>query len=593
MGAGGLVIQEAAVCDGDLAGGGIDVEPAACVVGEGVACAVGGIGVCDGDRSDAGAGGAVLGDGVAGQIQVGGSFVDVADGDCEGLGVAVAGAVGDLDGDVVGAGGLVVEQRAVCDGDLTGRGVDGEPAAGVVGEGIAGAVGGIGVRDGDRTDAGAIGAVLGDGVACQVEVGGCFVDVADGDCEGLGIAVAGAVGDLDRDVVAARGLMVQEAAVRDGDLTGGGVDVEPAACVVGEGIAGAVGGVGVRDGDRSDAAAVGAVLGDGVADQVEVGGRLVDVVDGDCEGLGVAVAGAVGDLDGDVVAARGLVVQEAAVCDGDLAGAAVDVEPAACVVGDVADGDCEGLGVAVAGAVGDLDGDVVAARGLMVQEAAVCDGDLARGGVDVEPAACVVGEGVAGAVGGIGVRDGDRSDAGAVGAVLGDGVAGEVEVGGSFVDVVDGDCEGLGVAVAGSVGDLDRDVVGAGGFVVEQRAVCDGDLTGGGIDVEPAACVVGEGIACAVGGIGVRDGDRADAGAVGAVLGDGVADQVEVGGGLVDVADGDCEGLGVAVAGAVGDLDGDVVEPAASWSRRLPSATVISPVEALMLNLPPASSVRA
>ena len=199
------------------------------------------------------------------------------------------------------------------------------------------------------------------------------------------------------------------------------------------------------------------------------------------------------------------------------------------------------------------------AGGFVVEQRAVRDGDLAGGGVDVEPAACVVGEGIAGAVGGVGVRDGDRSDAAAVGAVLGDGVADQVEVGGRLVDVVDGDCEGLGVAVAGAVGDLDRDVVGACGFVVEQRAVCDGDLAGGGIDVEPAACVVGEDIACAVGGIGVRDGDRADAGAVGAVLGDRVADQVEVGGGLVDVADGDCEGLGVAVAGAVGDLDRDVV----------------------------------
>ena len=156
------------------------------------------------------AGGAVLGDGVAGEVEVGWGFVDVADSDCEGLGVAVAGTVGDLDRDVVGAGGFVVEQRAVRDGDLAGGGVDGEPAAGVVGEGIACAVGGIGVGDGDRADAGAIGAVLGDRVADQVEIGGGFVDVADGDCEGLGVAVAGAVGDLDRDVVAARGFMVEQ-----------------------------------------------------------------------------------------------------------------------------------------------------------------------------------------------------------------------------------------------------------------------------------------------------------------------------------------------------------------------------------------------
>ena len=126
--------------------------------------------------------------------------------------------------------------------------------------------------------------------------------------------------------------VVELGAVGDGDLAGAAVDREAAARVVGEGVARAVAGVGIGDGDRADGGAVGAVLIHRVPGKGQVGRRLVHIVDGDREGLGVGVAGAVGDLDGDAVAACGLVVQQGAVGDGDLAGAAVDGEAAARVV---------------------------------------------------------------------------------------------------------------------------------------------------------------------------------------------------------------------------------------------------------------------
>ena len=172
------------------------------------------------------------------------------------------------------ARGLVVEQRAVGDGDLAGGAVDGEAAARVVGQGVAGTVAGVGIGDGDRADRGAVGAVLVDAVAGEGQVGGRLVDVADGDREGLGVGVAGAVGDLDGDAVAACGLVVEQGAVGDGDLAGAAVDGEPAAGIVGESVARAVAGIRIGDRDRADGGAVGAVLVTAVAGEGQVGGRL-------------------------------------------------------------------------------------------------------------------------------------------------------------------------------------------------------------------------------------------------------------------------------------------------------------------------------
>ena len=337
--AGSFVVQQGAIRDGDLAVGGVDGEPAAGIVGQGVGHAIAGIGIdTDGDIDDRAIGRVLVDRGP--EEDVGGRFVHIADGDREGFGVGVAGAVGDLDGDAVAARGLVVEQGAVGDGDLAGGAVDGEAAAGVVGQGVAGAVAGVGIGDGDRADGGAVGAVLVDRVPGEGQVGGGLVHIADGDGEGLGVGVAGAVGDFDGDAVAARGLVVEQGAVCDGDLAGAAVDGEPAAGIVGESVARAVAGVGIGDRDRAHGGAVGAVLVHRIAGEGQVGGRLVDIADGDREGLGVGVAGTVGDLDGDAVAACGLVVELGAVCDGDLAGGAVDGEAAAGIVGERVAGSC-------------------------------------------------------------------------------------------------------------------------------------------------------------------------------------------------------------------------------------------------------------
>ena len=176
--------------------------------------------------------------------------------------------------------GLVVELGAVCDGDLAGAAVDGEPAAGIVGERVARAVAGIGIGDRDRAHGGAVGAILVDAVAGEGQVGGRLVDVVDGDGEGLGVGEAAAVGDPHGDVVAAGSFVVQQGAIRDGDLAVGAVDDEPAAGIVDQSVGHAVAGIGVdADGDIDDRA-VGCVFVDGGPEE-DVGGSFVDVADGD------------------------------------------------------------------------------------------------------------------------------------------------------------------------------------------------------------------------------------------------------------------------------------------------------------------------
>ena len=197
---------------------------------------------------------------VAGQGQVGRRLVDVADVDREGLGVGQAAGIGDPNRDVVGGGALEVEQGAVGDGDLAGGAVDGEAPAGVVRQGIGGAVAGIRVRGRDRADRGAVGGVLVNGVGREVEIGRRLVLVPHADREGLRIGQAAAVGDPHRDVVAGRVFEVQQRTVGDRDLTAGGVDGEAPAGIVRQGVGRAVARVRIGRGNGSDRGAVGGVL---------------------------------------------------------------------------------------------------------------------------------------------------------------------------------------------------------------------------------------------------------------------------------------------------------------------------------------------
>ena len=596
-----LEIQQRAVGDRDLTRGSVDGETPAGIVCQGVGGAVASVRIGRRDRADRGPIGGVLVHRVAGQGQVRGSLVDVPHVDREGLGVGVAAAIGDPDRDVVGSRALEVQEAAVRHGDLARGAVDGEAPAGVVGQREAGAVAGVRIGGRHRADRGAVGGVLVHRVAGQVQVGRRLVLVADADREGLAIGQAAAVRHQDRHVVAGGALAVQQRAVRDRDGARGGVNREAAAGIVRQGVAGRVAGVRIRRRDIADDRAVGGVLGDKAGGEVEIGRRLVHVADRDREGLAVGQAAAVGDLNRHVVTGGALEVEQAAVGHGDLAGRAVDGEPAAGVVGqrvgravagvgigrrdradrgpvggvlvhrigrqfqirrlfvDVTDVDGEGLRVGVAAAVGDPNGDVVAGRALEVQQAAVGDRDLAGRAVDSETPAGVVGEDIAGAVPGIRIGRGDRADAGPIGGILINAVRRKCQICRRFVDVVDVDCEGFAIGQTAAVGDQDRHVVAGRGLEVEQAAVGDRDLAGGGVDGEAAAGVVRQAVGRAVACVRVGRRDRTDRGADCGVLGHIVAGEIQVRRPLVDVADVDREGLAVGQAAAVSDPDRHVV----------------------------------
>src|SRR5205085_12442469 len=115
--------------------------------------------------------------------------VDVVDGDGEGYRVGQR-AGGCLHDDVVALGGLEVEQRSICDRDHTGGRIDGEPAAGIVGQRVGGcrAAARIGRRRGDA-DGGAVGGVFVDAVGGAVGIGGRGgAHVVDDDRESMGRA---------------------------------------------------------------------------------------------------------------------------------------------------------------------------------------------------------------------------------------------------------------------------------------------------------------------------------------------------------------------------------------------------------------------
>ena len=321
----GLVVEQRAVGDGDDACVGIDREAPAGGVGQAVADRVAAVGVGRECRdADSGAISGVLGDGVCSAVAIRDGpdvgLVGVGKVDGEGLCRSRAVGGGGLDGDAVTGRGLVVEQRAVCDRDHPAVGVDGEAAAGGVGEAVADSVGTVGVgRQGGHPDGRAIGGVLGDAVGTGVAVrDGADIELVDiGQVHRKGLSAGRAVGrsGLDRDRVTGGGLVIQERAVGDSDNPAVGVDGEPAAGGVGQAVADRVGAIGIgREGRDSDGGAVGGVFGDAVSRAVAVGDRadvgLVSIreIDRKCLSAGRTVGR--GGLDGDRVAGGGLVVEE-------------------------------------------------------------------------------------------------------------------------------------------------------------------------------------------------------------------------------------------------------------------------------------------
>ena len=416
---------------------------------------------------------------------------DVGDRDGDDLGVGLCGAVGGLDREVVAGGRLEVEVVRVVDGDRAGARVDGERQVAVA---VAVCVpAGDGPLHGDVVVAGVVdvddrGAVRG-GLR---EVGGGVRDgdgdVGDRDGDDLGVG-RGAVGGLDREVVAGGRLEVEVVRVVDGDGAGARIDGERQVAVA---VA-----VGVAGGDRPGESLVVAGRGDG--DDRGVGGGALgevgrgvrdgrrDVGDRDGDDLGVGLGGAVGGLDREVVAGGRLEVEVVRVVDGDRARARIDGERQVAVL----------VPVGVPAGDGPLHGDVVVA-----------------GVVDVDD-----GIGVGGGLGevGRGVRDGDA-------------------------DVGDRDRDVLGVG-RGAVGGLDREVVAGGRLEVEVVRVVDGDRAGVRIDGEWQVAVLVP--------VGVAGGDRPGEALVVAGRGDG-DDGIGVGGGLGEVRRGVRDGRG-----DVGDRDGD------------------------------------
>src|SRR6185295_20151433 len=109
-------------------------------------------------------------------------------------------------------------------------------------------------------------------------------DVGDVDGEGLGGEGAAGVSGLDGDVVAGRGLVIEQRGIGDGDDAGRGVDGEASAGIVGQG--------------EGDGAAIDVCGGGGDADQVAVCGAFRNGVGG-IVAVGRLRGGDVGEVDGE------------------------------------------------------------------------------------------------------------------------------------------------------------------------------------------------------------------------------------------------------------------------------------------------------
>ena len=110
-----------------------------------------------------------------------------------------------------------------------------------------------------------------------------------------------------------RGLIVEQRAIGDSDDAGVGIDREAAPSGIVEAVGDRVGAVGVGgEGRHTNGGAIGGILGNGIGVAVAVGDRadveFVDVGQRNREALRRADASRVRHLDGQTVAAAGLVV---------------------------------------------------------------------------------------------------------------------------------------------------------------------------------------------------------------------------------------------------------------------------------------------
>ena len=553
-------------------------------------------------------------------------LVDIREIDRERLGRGRAVRRGGLDGHRMAGRIFVVEQRAIGDGDDAGVGIDGKPATGRIVQAVADGVRCVGIgRQGGHAHGGSVGGILRDRVGAAIvvrdraDVG--LVGIAQIDREGLRAGRAIGAGRLDRNRMRSRGLVVEQRAIRDGDHTGVGIDRETAAGGVVEAVADCVGAVGIGcQGGHTDSRAIGGILGHRIGGAVVVGDgadiELIDIREVDREGLGAGRAVSARRLDSHRMRSRVLVVEQRTVGDGDHAGVGIDGKAsaggvvegvadgvarvgigrqgrdanrgtvgrvlgdrvgAAIVVGDgtdagfvdVAQVDREGLGRGRAVGARRLYGDGMRGGGLVVEQRAIGDGDDAGVGVDGKPSAGGIVEAVGDGVGAVSIGgEGRDAYSGTVGGRLGDRVGGAVAVGDGadikLIGVAQVDGEGLGAGRAVGGGGLYRDRVRGGGLVVEQRAVCDSDDAGVGVDGEPATGGVVEAVADGIGAVGVgRQGGHADSCAVGGVFGDRIGGGVAVGDradiGLIGVAQIDRESLGAGRSVARRGLDGDGV----------------------------------
>ena len=305
-----------------------------------------------------------------------------------------------------------VKATAVGDTDDAGVRVDRKAAGGIVIEGI-GDGSAVDVA-GERRDADFCSRrrALDDRVRLAVHIGGrARRHIRDADGQVLLKAVAGGIGDLHRDGVGLGGFVVDR--LRQNQI--GARHRKAAAGVVDEGEGGGVATVGVDRRQSADHRADLAVLGDRRVRQRDVGRRAVRRIVGRrvlyLEGGGAEGARRIAGAHRDGVAGREIGVEAAAVGDSDDAGVRVDRETAARIV-------IEGIG----------DGSAVDVAGLR-RDADFCSRRRA----------------------------------------LDDRVRLAVHIGGrARRHIRDADGQVLLKAVAGGIGDLDRDGLGLSGFVVDR-----------------------------------------------------------------------------------------------------------------------------
>ena len=336
--------------------------------------------------------------------------------------------------------GLVIDVRACRDPHFIAD--DLEETGRVVGDSVSMRIPGIRIsraQDGrDRS----LGGVLVDRTAGQRDVGRRLVDqVVDRDRDDFGVRIARSIGRLDREVMGLVGLVVDIRACRDPDL---------------------------------------------VADDLEEAGRVVR------NGVGMRVTRIRIDRaqDGRNGSLRRAFVDGTATGQRDVGRG---------LIGQVVDRECDDLGVRVAPGIGGFDRNVVALVGLEIDIGACRDADLIAD--DLEVAGRIVRDRIGMAVARIHIDGAQGGDRRACRRTFIDRAAGERDVARRLIDIVHGQRDDFTVRVARGIGCLHGDVMGLVGLEVDCGACRDAHLVAD--DLEEAGRIVRDGIGVAVTRIGV------------------------------------------------------------------------------------------